>query len=520
MRTRLQEWANYFAAVGLALWAAAGILFLLGNQPNERLMALAALGVLFVALYVYARPSEVREAVTSRGVRYGSNALVISIAFIGIIALLSFLGSRYHWRFDVTANKSFTLSPLTIETLKGLKEPVQAIAFYSGFSDPQSRQGVEDRLREYVGYTDKLTYRFVDPQAEPQVAREYKVQFDGTLVFERGKRRENALGSDEQALTNAIHKVSQYTHPVIYFTTGHGEHTLSDSGTSGFSGMKQFLETVNYKVDSINLKTITDTLPSDLTLLVIAGPRQPFDPQEVVRVRDYLNNQSGRVLIMLDPQADSGLDNLLIGWGVQASNDMVIDPKFGLFGRVQIPTITEYKSHDVTKDLTGLDTIFPGVRSLAPTDAPAPNRTPTALFASSDLSWGETDFEALKNQKLQLDAGKDAKGPLDLAFAVEATGGDKAARLVVIGNSTFVMNGTLNDLFSAGRDNSGNVLLFRNAVNWLAGQEDQLAIPPKQSDNRSVFLTAEQANFVLWSSFLLIQAAILVVGALVWWRRR
>ena len=60
MRERLSEWAMYFAAVGIALWAAAGILFLLGNQPNERLIALLVIGVLAFALYIYARPGDGR----------------------------------------------------------------------------------------------------------------------------------------------------------------------------------------------------------------------------------------------------------------------------------------------------------------------------------------------------------------------------------------------------------------------------------------------------------------------------
>ena len=56
------------------------------------LIALLVIGVLFFALYIFLRPSEVRQAVTSRGARYGSNAVVISIAFIGIVALMMMCG--------------------------------------------------------------------------------------------------------------------------------------------------------------------------------------------------------------------------------------------------------------------------------------------------------------------------------------------------------------------------------------------------------------------------------------------
>ena len=520
MREKFYEWADYFAAVAFALWVAAGILFLLKSQPNERLLALAAVGVVFFLLYLYFKFGLVRAAVTSRTARYGSNALVMSIAFIAIVAVLNFMGQRYHVRYDATANKSFTLSDQTIQILQNLKEPIQAVGFYTT-DNIQTQQDVSDRLREYARVTDKLTYRFVDPFAEPQVANDYKVQIDGTIVFERGNRRENVFATDEQSFTNAILKVSQDKQPAIYFTTGHGEHNPAETGNDGFNLMKTALEAENYKTDVLDLKTLTGTLPSDITALVIAGPKQPFDSAEVKYVKDYLD-KNGRVLIMVDPQIESGLDGLLKEWGLAFRNDTVIDPKFGFFGNVQVPVINTYSTHEVTKDLSGQSSFFQGVRSIqALTDAQS-SRTPTALFSTSDASWGETDFASVKAQNAKQD-DKDTKGPLNLAYAVEDKG-DNPARLVVVGNSNFVTNGTLNARVSVGgqqqRVQSGNGLLFGNIVHWLAGQETLIAIPTKPTDSHPVVLTGEQTAFVFWSSFLLIPLAILIIGALVWWRRR
>lgn len=522
IRERLQEYATYFGGLGLAFWAAAAILKLLGNQATERLVALLVIGVLFFALYVFLRPAEVRQAVTSRGARYGSNALIISIAFIGIVALINFMGMRYHWHQDVTANQSFTLSPLTTQVLKDLKEPVQAVAFFTN-TGQSNRQDVEDRLKEYTNQTDKFTYRFVDPQAEPQIARDYKIQFDGTVVMERGTRRENALQTDEQGLTNAILKVSQDKQPAIYFTTGHGEHSPTDTGNNGINLMKGAMEAENYKVDSIDLKTVTSTLPSDITGLIIAGPRQPFDPAEVKIVQDYLG-KNGRVMIMVDPQTDSGLDSLLQAWGLKLNNDVIYDPKFGFFGQAQVPVINTYPSHTVTADLTGQSTFFPGARSIQQVTPAPTGKSVTTLLTTSDASWGETNFDQVKAQNATYEDGKDNKGPLNFAYAVEAAGGDQPARLVVIGNSSFVTNGTLTARVSVGGQQSqvqsGNGLLFGNSLHWLAGQENLIAIPAKQPDSHPIFLNSEQQSFVFWSSFLFIPAAILIIGILIWWRRR
>lgn len=520
MREKLYGWADYFAALAFALWVAAGILYLLKNQPPERLAVLVVLGVVFFLLFLFFKFTLVREAVTSRTARYGSNTLLLSLAFIAIVGVINFMGQRYHIRQDVTASKSFTLSEKTIQILRELKEPVQAIGFYT-LDNSQTQQEASDRLREYSRITDKLTYKFIDPFAEPQIANEYKVQLDGTVVFERGKRRENVYAVDEQSFTNAILKVSQEQQPTIYFTTGHGEHSPENSGAEGYSLMKTAMESENYKVALLDLKTLTETLPSDITALIVAGPKQPFEPGEAKYIKDYLE-QGGRVLVMVDPQVQSGLDALLKEWGLAFRNDSVIDPKLGFFGQAQVPVINSYKSHAITQDLVGQSAFFPGVRSIEALAGAQSSRSPTALFVTSDQSWGETDFASLKAQNAKFDE-KDWKGPLDLAYAVEARG-EKNARLVVIGNSNFVSNGTLNARITVGgqqqRIQSGNGMLFGNMLHWLAGQETLIAIPSKPMDSRPVFLTAEQTAFVFWSSFLLIPLAILIVGALMWWRRR
>ncbi|MBI3740902.1 MAG: GldG family protein [Chloroflexi bacterium] len=517
MRARLQSRAELFGGIGLALWAVAFIFFLIGNQPGERLWGIVLIGVVFIALFIYARPTQVEAMLSGRSARYGSNALITVLALIGIIALVNVLSTRYHWRQDFTQDQSFTLSPKTLSVLKDLKQPVQAVAFYPTLQGGGNRGPVEDRLKEYANLSDKFTYKFIDPDEEPAIAREYKA-FSNMIVFERGTRRENVFGSDEQAFTNALVKVSQDTQPTIYFTLGHGEHSPNDNSENGYSLLKSSMETNNYKVDVLDLRTVTETMPSEISALVIAGATKKFDAAEIAVVKKYLD-QSGRVMILLDPQTEAGLDALLKEWGLEARNDIAIDQKYGFFGRAQIPVIVQYKSHQITSDLAGETAVLPGVRSLTTTATPPTGRNASALFSTSDQSWGETDFVALKNQQANFDANKDTKGPVDLAYAVEASGADKPARLVVFGNSTFPTNGTFNTLINVGAG-SGNEILFSNSLAWLAGQDTLISIPTKQDTRRPVILTSEQSNFVFWSSFLFLPAALLIVGAIVWWRRR
>jgi ABC-type uncharacterized transport system involved in gliding motility auxiliary subunit len=489
-------------------------LFLL-NQPRERSLVLLAISVILLVVYVVVRPQQVREVVTGRSVRYGSNALLLAVAFIGLIGLLNFLSGRYNGRYDLTESKSQSLSELTIKVLQDLKEPVRATAFYTTLSpDPQARQGAEDKLKEYARFSDKFTYRFIDPQAEPQIAGDYKVQFDGTIVFERGTRRESAVNSDEQSLTNTLLKVSQDKQSVIYFTTGHGEHGIDDSGDNGYSNIKAPLEGLNFKFDTLNFRTITSTLPSDITALVIAGPKQKFEADEAQRVKDYLDN-NGRVLILADPQTDTGLDSVLTSWGLAFRNDIVFDTSSSISGRPQLLIIQAYKPHPTTQDLAGFALFLPNSRSLTAAGSPASGRSTNALFSSSANSWGETNLDSVKNQNAQLDPNVDVKGPLDLAYAGQGTG-DNPARLVVIGNSTFLTNVTLRSI----QGQTANGQFTVGILSWLAGQENLIAIPPKPPASNPMILTADSGRFIFLSSFLMLPGAILLIGALIWWRRR
>lgn len=525
IRERLVAWADYFGAVGFALWVAAGILLILGNQPTERIIVLLVLGVIAIGIFVYAKFALVKAVVTSRSARYGSNTLLISVAFIGIVSIIAFLSGRYVYRYDSTANQDFTLSPLTIQALQSLKEPVNAIAFYSLQNDQTGQlKDAQDRLNLYKNVNpDKFSYKFIDPDAEPQIATDYNILGYGTIVFERGKRRENVFAPDEQSLTNALLKVSQDTQPTLYFTTGHGERSLSDTGNSGYSDLKDGVENLNYKTAAINLKTVTNTLPSDITALIIAGPVSPFDPNEIKIIQNYLAN-NGQVLMLLDPNvqtgAQTGLEDLLKNYGLTVRNDVVFDPKLGLFGRAQIPVINSFNNHPITQNLTGQNLVFPGARSMVANTGTV-SYTLTALFSTSDASWGETDFGSVISQTAKYDEGKDTKGPLALAYAIEGTNGS-TARLVVIGNSSALVNANLQPLVtSSGQQvQFGNGALFVNAIKWFTGQENLITIPPKSTTPRQLSLTAENSNFVFFASAVLLPLIILLIGGVIWWRRR
>jgi ABC-type uncharacterized transport system involved in gliding motility auxiliary subunit len=126
-----------------------------------------------------------------------------------------------------------------------------------------------------------------------------------------------------------------------------------------------------------------------------------------------------------------------------------------------------------------------------------------------------------------VDAG-DSQGPVSLAVAVSAPASegtpppsDKPAdpppskpetRIVVVGDSDFAANAFLGT--------AGNRDLFLNMVNWLAQQENLIAVRPRDPQDRRITVSANQDRLIFWFAVLIMPGLILFAGVNAWWRRR
>ena len=136
--------------------------------------------VLFVSMVISF--ATVSRAVTGRRGRYSTNTAIMVIAFLGIAAVVNFLGFENTARLDVTATKQFSLAPRTADILKDLNETIEVRAF---FVPPRSadeelllgliKSQTDDMLREFDVRNSKFSYEFVDPIVDPLIAREYGV---------------------------------------------------------------------------------------------------------------------------------------------------------------------------------------------------------------------------------------------------------------------------------------------------------------------------------------------------------
>lgn len=525
--------------LGLVLLSASA--FLYSTEAARRLYALIALiaGAGLLATFAILEWEQVRAVLGLRTTRYGANVAALVVIVMGILAFVNLIGTRYSKRIDMTSAKRFSLSDLTINLLKGLKQDVTVRAFFrpTGPEAP-ARQELEDLLGQYRYYSRRVSYELIDPDKDPAVARQYNVTAYGTTVFESSGKIERITNVNEEQITNALVKVTRERQKLICFVAGHGEHSIDDTDKGGFSQVRQEVLNKGYTVHSLFLLE-AQTIPDSCSALVIAGPKKDLLEPEQRAIADYLN-RGGKALFLLDPdypEKAADLSSLLSEWNVRLGKNVVVDVS-GV-GRMfnmgpLAPAVGQYIAHAITKDFNTAS-FFPLVRSVEPGDSGGDTLQIQSIAQTSDRSWADVNPPSTKDEKetFQFDQ-TDVRGPISIAVAITAVPKglprkdpsmltpqelalepekhEVKTRLVVIGNSVFATN----TFFGL----AGNGDFLMNCLNWLAEEEDLIAIRPKSSDVRIAQISLSQMKTIFYLTVIVFPAAILLAGGIVWWKRR
>jgi gliding motility-associatede transport system auxiliary component len=337
------------------------------------------------------------------------------------------------------------------------------------------------------------------------------------IVLTAGGRTEKAAAPSEEELTNALVRLTHAGARKVYFTEGHGEPPLRGEGPDGLGTAVRALEGQGYEVAAASLLRDGE-VPADATALVVAAPRRPLLDGEVAAVRRYLL-RGGRLAVLAEPEASTGLEPVLAEFGMQLDADIVLDPSpaaQAMGGNASTPLVQPVHEHPITRSLAAaqLPVIFGTSRSLSPLIAAGGDAVRARpLLLTSPTAWGETDLAALRDPARGVQRGEDEKGgPMPVAMAAEKAEGGKRARVVVAGDADFALNGLVGAL--------GNRDFFVDAVGWLAEDDDRITIRPRSRDTAVVFLSQAQAVTLAVISVDVVPVLLLGLGLAVWLARR
>src|SRR4030066_726406 len=491
-------------------------------------LVLAVVGVAAVAVYIALNLSSLRRSVSRKSFLYSGNLLLIVVLVLAILVLLNYFPPRHNLRLDFTEAKLHSLSDQSIQVLKNLKKDVQIKGFFR--EGNYSRSKLEDLLKNYSYYSKKIKYEFIDPDKNPGLVKAYGITQDGTTILEVGGQENRITTSTEEDLTNALIKATREGKKVIYFLEGHGEHSIEQTEDVGFSFAKDELQKLGYESKKLAL-ALSETFPEDCALLVVPGPQKDLLPNELETIQTYIYG-GGRVFFMADPEVAYGLVPYLSGWGMKLENDVVVDTISRLFGGAYfMPVITEYQSHEITRNFR-YATFFPYARSVEPADQKPDGVTITVLDKTSPNSWSERELE---KKEVTFDKVKNKEGPISLAIVAtvqakpeekKAETGEEAGektelekpegqateeerkseeksaeespaaetkkegRLAVFGDSDFASNRYIGL--------SGNGNFFLNRVNWLTEESDLISIQPRTSSPRTAQVTPSPGRLLFF----------------------
>jgi ABC-type uncharacterized transport system involved in gliding motility auxiliary subunit len=502
-----------FFLAALFILAALGIK--LGKPEFQKYANYAVIaGVVFFLISLWFERKELKTFFTARSTRYGLNSLVMVLLVLAIVILANWLINRHPYRYDTTKNQQFSLSPMTKNALKNLKQTVKITAFFTEGQEEGLRTRMKDLLDNYQIETKKLEIKMLDPLKNQQLLQQYNVDTNGTTVFESGQQKTTINTTSEEDVTNAILKVTSSSQVTVYFMTGHGEPSTNGNDGRAMSTVVEQLKKTNYQVNELKDFAAKPNVPADCTVLVIAGPTVALLDHEVKGITDYLA-AGGRALILDDPSADSSLSKVLSAYKVNARDDIAIDSQYFFpLADAAVPLVSALPGTPVTKEFN-YQMFFALARSLDYKPGENNKATFTPFAQTSQSSWGETD-----KQQANFDEGKDIKGPLTLGLLVSLPLENKndknkrspEMRMVVFGDVTFAQN----DFARI----PGNNRIFQNSVAWLTEQENLISLPPRNDKNDIMMLNSTQLNYAGILLVLIIPILIIGAGVMIWIRRK
>jgi ABC-type uncharacterized transport system involved in gliding motility auxiliary subunit len=457
--------------------------------------------------------------------------LLFTILFLGIMAVVAWLSTRYATQFDWTAGHRHTLSEASIKVLDMLQGPVQVTAYAR--ETKTLRDQISEQIGRYQRHKKDLMLSFVNPDTQPDKIRELGISVDGELVLEYQGRSENVQEANETAITNALQRLARAKDQRVVFLEGHGERSPQGRANHDLGQFGEELGRKGIQVSTVNL-AVTQRIPERTDVLVIASPNANLLPGEVSLIEDWVK-RGGQLLWLVDSANLRGLDPLAQKLGLRFLPGTVVDASTQLFG-IDDPTfalVAEYPPHAITYGFQTI-TLFPGAVAL---DVNPENRDfeREALLNTLPRSWTET---GPIQGKIQLDTDKgERQGPLHIAYVLtrempiqkqENAGqnGDpktpaetgkntekpREQRIVVIGDGDFLSNAFLG--------NGGNLNLGLNIINWLSQNDPFINIPAKTSPDRSLQLSP-MASWVIGFGFLIVLPLLLIgSGVVIWFQRR
>jgi hypothetical protein len=470
----------------------------------------------------------------------GINVVLGVVAALAIVVGVNFISRNYFsYRAFVSPQTRIQLSPQTLGLVKSITNDVRITLYYD--KDDGMFTTISALLNEYHLANRRITVETVDYNKNPTEAQKVKLRYNlaeatdkDLVIFDCGGRVKKVPGAalteytmeavpnererefrkrpvafqGELMFSSLLLAVNNAEPLHAYYLLGHGEH--NPEGQEEKTGFARFITLLNQnyiRVDGLTLLD-TNTVPADCNVLIIAAPTAAIPEGELAKLSRYLD-EGGRALILLNclsVDKDTGLELLLEKWGVSVSRRIIKDEAATING--QDVVVTQFTRHPVVNPLLGnrLHVLLPRwVSEIVETNAPAdaPKVSELAYTTTNSVLLGLTNDSTSYPIAVAVEKG-----------AVKAVATERGTtRLIVVGDSFFLNNQLI--------DSAANRDFASHAINWLTDRTQLMeGLGPRPVKEFKLMMTRTQMTSARWLLLGGLPGGILLIGSLVWLRRR
>lgn len=417
-----------------------------------------------------------------------------------LLGLVIFVSKKYEIIIDYSQASLYSLRSSTIEWISKFNVPVTITIFTESDDQTHSRG---DWLQEQISKnTEKVTVEIKNLNREVFLVKKYGITKSGETVLTTGDFWVKIDTFQEQDLVMGLMRLLSRSDATLCFLAGHGEPDISDQNQSGLFGLSGYLQSLGYKVKTVELETKaeeTQTLDKICGALFILSPKTAFLDSEKM-VLSTLMKTDLPMFMGLDLPVTKAVVDLLADEGLVLSAHVIMN-KNNLVQKIPVTDLLVYSKNidSILNNSIKKKVYQPNVQALEIKE--------TSPQGFSYLS----AIEVVANEGYSLLADETAPGPFIIAAA--AAKGKKPLR-VIFGSGDWLRTKNL--------DYGDNRQLILGTVRWILaesqiGQTDsQLSLP----DPKYMEISEEEHWWVKVLSMYLIPASVGFLCFVYWFQRR
>ncbi|TDU70773.1 ABC transporter family protein [Prosthecobacter fusiformis] len=471
----------------------------------------------------------------------------LNVAFQVLLVLALFFGVnrisyRYHTRWDLSPQQSYTLSSSTLNYVSKLPKDVFIANVFA--RDAKIFTDVQALLEEYrINGRGRIKLRSIDPLRDIERAEELKaetglpldqngivikvgnltrfIREEEMVIRDTGTETTRAIKAfrGEDAVTSALINLVEGGERKFYLVVGKGSRTetaLTDAMTAlGELGRQQ-----NFQLLPVNLAEIS-RIPEDADGLLLVGIRYDLSEREIAMIKTFWEGKRAGLLVMMDPAGETPRLHAFLGLnGVIPREDRVLYAEStgsGTRKEFSVQGLFDNES-PITQPLAASTVTLPGQSQSLDVrfdDEYLQNQSITVnpLIGASDRYWGEKNYL----EDLPVVDEEDTRQPIYLAASVER--GSVAdprlrvdsCRMVVVGNASMLDK---KSALAVNRD------FVASSLNWIINRDRLSGTPPKLKHSYRIQLNPRQNELIFWITTIAMPGLVLGLGMLVWASRR